>query len=255
MKSAIYIGNVRHHRTFPKEHAFAYRLFMAYLDLDELPELFNGSWIASARRPALVYFRRADYLGSSAMPLKQAVYALVKKRLNMELDGPVRLLTHLRYFGHGFNPVSFYYCYDKTGATLKAIIAEINNTPWGEQYCYVMDVEEATVKQRLKKFSMQKVFHISPFMSLDYQYEWLFSFPHERLYVHMKNWRDGACHFTATLDLTKQDFSHKNLRKALLDYPFMTLKVLLAIYWQALRLWFKKTPFHAHPHNSLEREK
>jgi len=249
MRSAIYVGMVEHYRKTPKVHRFAYRLFMLYVDLDELDYLFTDTWLWSAKHFNIGYFRRADYLGPAQTPLKQAVYQLVKQRLNIELDGPVRLLTHLRYFGYGFNPVSFYYCYDKQDKELICIIAEITNTPWGEQYCYVLNVQEAAKQSQLLKFNFNKIFHVSPFMSLDYQYEWLFSQPNERLFVHMKNWQAEACHFTATLDMHRHEFNKINLRKSLLNFPLMTLKVSAGIYWQALKLWMKKIPFYPHPHN------
>ena len=120
---------------------FRYPLFMAYLDLDELPELFDGRLLWSARRPAVAWFRRADYLGAPGTPLDEAVRELVLERTGIGLDGPIRLLTHLRYLGHCFNPVSFYYCYDPPGERVRAVVAHVTNTPWGERHAYVLGVE------------------------------------------------------------------------------------------------------------------
>ena len=122
--SCIYEGSVRHRRTGLVEHEFRYPLFMMYLDLDELPELFDGHPLWSARRPAPAWFRRADYLGDPAVPLAQAVRDTVAQRAGERPEGPVRMLTHLRYFGHCFNPVSFYYCFDGDGDRVTAVVAE-----------------------------------------------------------------------------------------------------------------------------------
>src|ERR1019366_6516495 len=140
VRSCLYEGSVRHRRRAQVDDEFHYPLFMAYLDLDELPELFDGRWLWSARRPAVARFRRSDYLGDPEIPLSEAVRALVRERAGVALDGPIRLLTCLRYFGHCFNPVSFYYCFEPSGEHVRAVVAEVTNTPWGERHSYVMPV-------------------------------------------------------------------------------------------------------------------
>ena len=113
MYSKLFVGQVRHRRFVPHEHAFNYNMFMMYLDLDELPNLFDRFLLWSAHHFNLAYFARKDHMGDEQQSLKQSVINLVKEKAGIEVDGPVRLLTHLRYFGYGFNPVSFYYCFDK----------------------------------------------------------------------------------------------------------------------------------------------
>ena len=112
MNSCLYVGQIRHRRLAPKPHFFFYRIFMAYLDLQELDTVFTGNPLWSTRRPALAWFRRADYLGDPSVPLDQAVRDLVEQKTGVRPIGPVRVLSHLRYFGYSFNPVSFYYCFD-----------------------------------------------------------------------------------------------------------------------------------------------
>ena len=133
MNSRLYTGRVFHQRMRPRPHGFCYRLFMVYLDLDELPKLFDRYWLWSATRPAPAWFRRADHLGDPAQPLKEAVASLVAREGGSRPEGPITLLTHLRYFGYSMNPVSFYFCFQPDGA-IHSIVAEINNTPWGEQH-------------------------------------------------------------------------------------------------------------------------
>ena len=160
-------------------------------------------------------------------------------------DGPIFLLTHLRYFGHCFNPVSFYYCYDAKGLRVESIVAEITNTPWAERHAYVLDATQN--QDRLKRFSFDKHFHVSPFMPMDMQYDWRFNAPGEHLFVHMQNFREGRSMFDATLSLNRQPFGAAALVRLLLGFPLMTVKVAAAIHWQALRLWLKKTPVYDHP--------
>jgi DUF1365 family protein len=246
MHSRIYKGWVRHRRMAPTPHQFSYRIFMLYLDLAELPQAFDRVPFWSARRRAPGQFRREDYLGPAAVPLDQAVRDLVQARLSRRPTGPIRLLTHLRYFGYCFNPVSFYYCYDDAGENLDAIVAEITNTPWGERHAYVMDAAAAGA-QRLKRFAFDKHFHVSPFMPMDMQYDWRFNVPQQHLFVHMQNFKDGDAVFDATLALNREPWGAAALVRLLAGFPFMTVKVMAAIHWQALRLWLKKTPVYDHP--------
>lgn len=246
MKSCLYQGWVRHRRHVPRPHEFRYRLFMACLNLDELDTIFKGRWLWSARRPALAWLRRADHLGLPTQPLKTSVLNLVEDELGFRPAGPVFLVTHLRYFGHNFNPVSFYYCYGANGETIEAIVAEINNTPWGEQYCYVLDAR-LHPEQRVLAFRIQKRFHVSPFMPMTQTYDWRFAKPENMLLVHMVNEEDGAPVFDATLSLERRSMSAANMARVLAQYPLITVKVIAAIYWQAIRMWHKRTPFHPHP--------
>ena len=247
MHSCIYEGQVRHRRFTPRSHQFSYRLYLLYLDLAELPDLFDKYWLWSARGPNLAWFRRKDHMGDAAVPLDTAIRQTIHDATGIQPEGPIRLLTHLRYFGYGFNPVSFYYCFDREDKQLQTIVAEVNNTPWGEQHYYVLPASEHCGHSRHQRHKRQKEFHVSPFMPMDIDYDWRFSLPDKRLNVHMENYHAKSKIFDATLQLERKPISSSSLARVLLQYPFITGKVITTIYWQALKLLLNKVPFYSHP--------
>jgi DUF1365 family protein len=252
MHSALYTGRLSHHRRRPVPHSFDYPVCYAWLDLAELDEVFRGRWFWSTRRPALAWWRRADYLGDPATSLDTAVRDRVAAETGRRPTGPVRMLTLLRTWGHCFNPVSFYYCYGADGHTVDALIAEITNTPWGERHAYVLPASAGTCDAGMLRFRFDKCFHVSPFMPMDQEYDWTFGEPGAALRIRMVNRRDGERVFDAALALERREITGASLAWALARHPFATVNVLRRIYWQALRLWLKRIPFHAHPATRVE---
>jgi DUF1365 family protein len=247
LASALYEGRVRHRRHAPRPHAFDYAMAQLYLDLGEVERVFADRWCWSTRRPALGRFDRRDFLGPADVPLDEAVRRRVEAATGARPEGPVRMLAHLRTYGHVFNPVSFYYCYAADGATLEAIVAEITNTPWRERHAYVLPVGEAERHGRALRWSFPKAFHVSPFLPLQRDYAWAFTVPGADLHVHMDVFASGAREFDATLTLARRPLDGAALARLLWRHPAMTLQVLGAIHWQALRLWLKRTPVFDHP--------
>lgn len=245
--SAVYEGLVRHRRHAECPHAFRYRVAQLYLDLDEIDQVFAGRWLWSARRRNLAEFRRSDYLAPHDRPLADAVRDRVAAVTGRRPHGPVRLLTHLRYAGYVFNPVSFYYGFDAGSGDLDFVLAEITNTPWGERHSYVLPVDVAQRRGRALDWSFPKAFHVSPFQAMDAHYRWRFTVPADDLHVHMDLYRGGRRVFDAGLDLQRRPLDGASLARVLLRYPLMTARVVGAIHWQALRLWLKRAPFHPHP--------
>ncbi len=245
--SAFYTGRVFHVRLGSLAHRFNYGHFLVGLELGELPALFKGRWLWSAEHFNLAAFRRGDHLGDPARPLADCVRELVRQRTGSAPEGRIVLLTQLRHFGYVFNPVSFYFCLDASGAT-QAIVAEINNTPWGEQHCYVLCARDAEHgPDGRMKFRFAKDFHISPFFPMQLEYEWIFSSFGPQISISMKNFERGALIFSSELRMESRAWSATSAALALALHPLMSFKTIAAIYWQALRLRLKGATFFPHP--------
>jgi DUF1365 family protein len=244
-QSAIYVGSVRHRRHAPIEHAFTHPVGMLYLDLDELA-LLEQPPLWSATRRALGRFRREDYLGDPAVPLKRAVAQEVRRQTGAAPEGPVRLLTTPRTFGRAFNPVSFYYCFAADGATVQFVLAEVTNTPWGERHCYVLDARDGDGAPVMRQ-TFAKVFHVSPFMGMDHTYAWSLTVPGETLSVNIDSADPEGHAFDATLKLERRPLTPAGLRGLLARFPVQTLRTGLYIYAHAVRLKLKGAPYFAHP--------
>jgi hypothetical protein len=242
--SAIYEGTVRHRRFAVRSHELRHRLALAYIDLDELPDLLGGRLQAS--RPGLVRFRRRDYLGDPSTPLADAVRDTVDAQTGTRPRGPIRLLTHLRTCGHCFNPVSFYYCFDPNGTSVQSVLAEVTNTPWGERHAYVLAPAAATAPAVLSG-SLAKALHVSPFMGMDHRYAWRLTAPAQTLSVHIESHRDGRLAFDATLALRRRELTRASLARITARYPLATMRVLALIYAHGVALKLKGVPLHTHP--------
>jgi DUF1365 family protein len=245
IRSAIYSGELRHRRFRPVAHAFRYRLFMLLLDVERIPELFRGSWLWSATRPAPGWFRRGDFLGDPNRPLADCVRDLVEIETGARPRGPVMLLANLRYFGVLMNPISCYYCYGSDGRTLEAVVAEVTSTPWNERHAYVLPASGAGP---LLRAQFAKKLHVSPFNPMGMHYDWRSRRPGERLTIHLENHLEHEKVFDATLSLRREPLTHRALaRLLLLRFPLMSLRIAAAIYFEAMRLLLKRIPFYPHP--------
>ncbi len=246
--SAVYEGTIRHRRFEPVTHEFSYRFFLMYLDLGELPGLFDPYPLWSARRRAPARFHREDFMGDPARPLDECARDAVEAASGSRPPGPVRLLAGLRYLGHSFNPVSFYYCFDSAGERVEAVVADVENIPWGERHAYVLARGER--EGSVLSDELDKALHVSPLMGMDQTYGFRADEPGERLAVHIES-RPGAeaggRSFDATLNLRRRELSRSLLWGLLARYPAMSLQVVARIYAQSLRLKLKGARYFPHP--------
>jgi DUF1365 family protein len=249
MQSCFYEGTISHRRLTPLAHCFRYRLFLVYVDLAEISSLFGGRGLWSTQWPAAARFCRADHLGSADEPLDEAVRDLVESRLAWRPRGPIRLLTNFRYFGFQINPVSLFYCFDADGDRLSAVVGEVNNTPWNERHCYVLDLQDGGLPADTKRATARhdKQFHVSPFFPMEMEYRWQISAPGERLSARIESFADDVKQFDAALHLKRKPIGSASRIEMLARYPAITLRNFARIYWQALRLWRKGAPFYPHP--------
>jgi DUF1365 family protein len=252
MHSAIYEGTIQHRRHIPVHNSFRYRLFMLFLDLDELDEVFDSNRYWSVEKRNFAVFRRSGHLGNPDRPLADSVRQLVKERAGLEISGPIRVLTHLRYFGHCFNPVSFYYCYDPNDENIEAIVLEVHNIPWLQEHCYVLTENLGKQADEWKRYTFRKEFHVSPFMDMDFMYTGRFLTPGASLRVHLQSIKEGRKYFDATLNLSRKEITGSRLSGLLLRYPLMTVQVVSKIYWQALKLKFKGARYY--PNLSIKKD-
>ena len=244
--SALYIGTIEHRRLAPIENIFSYSVCYYFIDLDEVKTLFRWPLFFSYETPAVLSFWRKDYLGKKEIPLKQAIKNILFEKTEKEFNGSIKLLTNISYFGFCFNPVSFYYCYSATDGSLEYVISEITNTPWGEKHQQVFRFDQNEVK---KTFQFPKDFHVSPFMPMSIDYTWVFHRPKEDLFVYMQNRNKGEKNliFDSTLKLKRKNINLVTILASFLKFPFITFKTMIAIYYQAAKLYIKRTPFYTHP--------
>jgi|SRR5579885_3335013 len=244
-ESALYTGWLRHRRFSPKRHEFSYPVFLSFMDIDRIPELMRVSALTSYNGWNVAAFHERDHFGDPRRSLRERLERDAARNGVTLPEGRVFLLTHLRYLGYVFNPVSFFYFYDGDG-NLRLMMAEVNNT-FGETRNYWLTPAEEVARGGARRYETAKQLHVSPFMSMKLRYQWIFTPPGESLVAHMNTLEEGERFFDATLRLRRSPWSARRVRRVLASYPLMTLRVITAIHWQALRLWLKGVPVFRHP--------
>lgn len=237
IESGLFIGTLRHRRFSPVRHAFTYPIFMALLDIDRLPQLMTVSRLTAYDRWNWASFHNADHLGDPSRPLRDRLTADAARHGVDVPDGRIFLLTHLRYLGYGFNPVSFFYCLDGAGH-LRVVLAEVSNT-FGGSHNYWLRPDPAA---RTFRSAAAKSLYVSPFLPVDLEYAFALTAPGDRLVAHMDARRAGTVCLDATLSLERRPWNAREIRRTLVRHPAMTAAVVAGIHWQALRLWWKGVP-------------
>jgi len=245
MESCLYEGHVRHRRLAPHLHAFRYRVLLAYIDLEEAPALATRGLLSRGYFGPATY-RREDHFGDAGESLSESVRRRAAEETGRQPGGPMRMRTALRQWGYYFSPLNLCFCFDPSGQRVETIVAEVTNTPWGEKRIYVLGCHNRTHDERLR-FAHGKDFHVSPFLPMGLAYRWRLSSPDEKLGVHIEVQREGRRAFDASLQLRRRAWSRVSLWRALVRNPFTTGRITFGIYWEAFRLWLKKTPYFPHP--------
>ena len=260
LNSSLYECQVTHARLAPRAHRFGYRIFLFAVDLDELPTLSRTLTLFSVGRPNVYSFRERDYMPideprftgrelvppaptPDALPL-QARVALFLARHGVDLaGGRVLLLTLPRVFGYGFNPVSFYFCFDRTGAPLAAI-AEVTNT-FREIKPYFLGRDAFAATTGGFSVRVPKHFYVSPFSDVDVAFDFTLQVPADRLSIRIDDYTGRARTFASTLTGTRRPLTNARLAWFTLKYPLISLRTILLIHWHALQLWAKRIPWFA----------
>lgn len=250
-----------HHRLAPKEHRFRHPVFMLCLDLDEIDRLSKTLALFSRNRFNAYSFYDKDHLAAAGETAKHTIMAWLKHEgVDVRGDDRIHLLTFPRVFGYIFNPVSFYFCMRKSGEPVCAI-AEVGNT-YGEHKRYLVPLSEDE-SAGLFVLSVPKEFYVSPFSDLDIRFEFRLRMPGDRLAIQVNDHNGARCVLVTALTGSQRPLTNFCLAWFIVQYPLMTLKVILLIHWQALLLYFKRVPFFRkaarpelqvdviHPHQSL----
>lgn len=251
MESCLYQGVVHHERLRPVTHRFAYRLYMNFLDLAEVPTLLRSGLVSESRWSPNGFLRR-DHFGDPRQPLAQSVRDLVEQETGILPDGPIRVLTQLRSLGYYFSPLNLFFCFAGDGQQLQAVIAEVQNTPWLERHCYVLWHGNRFGTGRQAQYRHLKSFHVSPFMGMDVDYRWRLSDPGEQVQVGIENTQENSPLFRAEMRLRRVPLTRRNQLAMHCRFPWMTARITAAIYLQAFQLWRKKCPFYPHPKHAAE---
>ncbi len=258
MNSCLYRANVMHHRLSPKRHSFSYQIFMFYLDLDEIGTLHRTMRWMSHSRFNLFNFRDKDHLQlpRESPDRSKNVRAHLGDYLlqnGVELGpGRVMLLTNLCTLGYQFNPVSFYFCHDEAGEPLCAVV-EVCNT-YREMKLYFISKEQ--MNEGRFHLHTAKYFYVSPFTDMDTSFDFMLGVPGDKLDIRIDDFdQKGKRFFISTLNGYKVPLTDGALLRFFFSFPLITLKVIGAIHWQALKLWLKKLPYHKKADNAdLQRE-
>jgi hypothetical protein len=238
-ESGIYTGTVFHKRSVPKVHKFDYRIYLFWIKLKEVDTLSQNvsGFTVNKSGFSVVNFLRSDYLGESSLDLETCILDKMNSLSEQVLSGDIYMLGQIRTFGLYFSPVNFFYLRSSSGEYTH-MLAEVSNTPWNKRHYYLVDLSEQK--------DCEKAFHVSPFNPMDMEYKWQIQQPSDTLKLRLSCFKE-TLHFEAAINMQKKPLTSATLRSSILSIPSMTLKTVVGIYWQALKLFFKRVPIYTHP--------
>ena len=235
--ASLYVGEVMHARLKPMGHRFSYRVMSLLIDLDRLEAADRQSPLFGVNRAALYSFREADHGNRDGSPLRAYAQACAAERGIDLSGGRVLLLCYPRLLGYTFNPLSVYFCY-RAGGELALIIYEVRNT-FGEIHPYVLPVQPAEVSAAGVRQSQDKLFYVSPFMEMAMRYHFRVMQPREHVKLRILATDRSGPLLAATFNGCRRALNNVELLRAFFGLPLVTLKIVAAIHWEALRLWVK----------------
>lgn len=239
--SALYAGKVVHQRHRPRTHRLEYRVFSLLLDLDELGQLDKTLRLFGHNRRALFSLLDRDHGTGDGSDLKLHILKHLRDAGIAGANGTIRLLCYPRVLGYVFNPLSVFYCYDKD-EQLKAVVYEVSNTH-GERHSYVIPVSAGRSPIR---HACDKVFFVSPFLPMDCRYRFHINSPEERLHLFIHETHQGLPILDAWFTGKRKPLTDRTLLRSALSIPLLTLKILIGIHWEAIKLWRKGIPILKH---------
>jgi DUF1365 family protein len=236
----LYNGKIMHARMRPVHHRFTYRVMSLLIDLDRLDEADRRSRLFGVNRAAPFSFHESDHGERNGSPLSGYVRRLAEERGLALSGGRILLLCYPRVFGYVFNPISIYFCYGSCG-NLALLIYEVRNT-FGELHSYVLPVEDAAAGGAIRQ-CQAKEFYVSPFMDMQTRYRFSIAPPSEQVKVRILQTDAQGALFAAAFSGRRSPLTGRSLLVTLVTLPFLTLKVVAAIHWEASRLWLKGVPY------------
>ena len=243
--ASLYVGDVMHQRMKPVGHRFSYPVFSLLVDLDRLEEAASQSALFSVNRPNLVSFREKDHLGGTETTLRAYADRLLADAGIATPARQIVLICYPRIFGFVFNPLSVYYAYGDRHELI-AVIYEVRNT-FGDRHSYVCPVSDGELTEAGLRQSVEKIFHVSPFIPLKMQYHFRMLPPGDSVRWRILETDSDGPLLSATFSGERRELNSGNLFKLLARIPFLTFKIVGAIHWEALKLWIKGMKYIPRP--------
>jgi len=246
LNSCLYECEVTHERLSPRKHRFDYKVFMFYIDLDEIEVLNRQKKLFSYNRFNWFSFRDRDHLqwpysgGKNTRTTSENMKSYLKDQGIVEPAARIMLLTNVATFGYSFNPISFYLCFDGKDQAICSV-AEVCNTH-GEMKLYLLAQE--TLSDNTFRKMVSKYFYVSPFADLEAMFDFIFKIPGDTMHMRVDDHQHGKRFLLSSLTGKRREFSDINLLWYAIRFPLIPLRVITLIYWQAFVLYLKRVPFN-----------
>ncbi len=241
----FYTGKVMHIRLKPFVHRFNYRVLNLLIDLDRLDEAGKLSIFFAINKFSPISFFEKDFGDGKQKGLAASIRQALKRKDETLHADKILLLCYPRIFGYVFNPIALYYCFENN--VLKAMVYEVRNT-FGQKHIYVLPIEDGQIRESGLRQMCDKKFHVSPFIGMDMRYFFRMTLPEEKLCFRILEKDKKGALLTAALHAKSSSITSVNIIKHLTLKPFVTLKVIIGIHYEALRLWSKGAKFYKNPH-------